>query len=246
MLQINKKNYPLLAYQVNDFRFKFYRESDNIDAFLPFENIIKSINKANYLFDRKFTKKDIPELVEYLNTDTLYFQDDVFTTKGMSRKKYEPYKTIFETSGKIIVENDLREFFVENDFNVNSTQGIIDTIDDYAKQGMLHGFVGNSCPSLYLSKKHGEILIGVDYDEDTDDDILPDDSYKDLANICTDLWWYSIVDLEEFKKNNPEVDTSQFNVVDIPAGKWQLIHKYGISESGYHENLPYATLNKIK
>jgi hypothetical protein len=102
--------------------------------------------------------------------------------------------------------------------------------------------------SLFLpsvSEEREEIHIGCDYDSENDEEILPDDTFKSVASVCTDLWWYSIVDLAEFKKNNPDVDTSDFTIVKIPAGKWELSHKYGISEVGYHENLPYATLKKI-
>lgn len=181
---------------------------------------------------------------ETLNKDSLYFSDFKFYDDTFKRIEYEPFTTTFETSGKVIIENDLRSFFKEKeeDFNVNATSGIVKTMDFYAQQGMLHGFVGNSCPGIFLSEKHGQINIGADYNYDTDEELLPDESYKRITSVCTDLWWYSIVDLEHFKKLNPEVDTSNFDIVEIPAGTWELSHKYGVSENGYHENLPYATL----
>ena len=180
-----------------------------------------------------------------LNNDTLYFADYQFYEDTFKRIEYEPFTTIFETSGKIIVENDLRSFFQEGeDFDINATKGIVQTMEFYAKQGMLHGFVGNSCPGIFLSEKHGQIDIGANHDEDYET-VLPDDSYEQITSVCTDLWWYSIVDLEHFKKLHPDVDTSNFDIVDIPAGTWELSHKYGISSKGYHEDLPYATLKLV-
>jgi hypothetical protein len=173
--------------------------------------------------------------------DIAYFDNDI-----LKKIKFEPFTTIFETSGKIIVENDLRNYFNECDFDINKTKGIIKTMKHYANQKMLHGFVGNSCPSLFLSLKHNDLYIGAEYDNNKDKYILPDDTYKEIANVCTDLWWYSIVDLEYFRKKNPNVDVNNFQIVEIPAGKWELTHKYGISEKGYHENLPYAIMKLAK
>jgi len=216
------------------------------------DRIIEKYNDDSFVSLMK-AKIDLEELTdEYRKKLEVIILND-YTLKGdfefvegsLKRIEFPPFTTIFETSGEIIIENDLREYFKRNDFDVNRTVGIIETMDDYAKQGMLHGFVGNSCPGVYLSEKRGEIYIGCDYDEENDVDVLPDDTFENVANVCTDLWWYSIVDLETFKENNPYVDTSDFTIVKIPAGKWELSHKYGISENGYHENLPYATLKKI-
>jgi hypothetical protein len=54
------------------------------------------------------------------------------------------------------------------------------------------------------------------------------------------------MDLELFKKLNPDVSIDDFEIVDIPAGTWELTHRYGISTHGDHSDLPYATIKKIK
>lgn len=150
-------------------------------------------------------------------------------------KEYKPFTTTFTTSGKILIENDLRRYFKGGgSFDINYTKGIIECSEFYAKQGLLHGFVGNSCPRLYYSKEEETILIGVDYDED-DEPILPNESYKRLASVVTDLWWYSICDAERINAKNCKVH-------EITAGTWELTHYYGISSSKY----PYAKLKLIK
>lgn len=118
-------------------------------------------------------------------------------------------------------------------------------MEGYANQGMLHGYVGNSCPSVVLSEKEGVIYI-CSYDEESDDnDFELNDTYKVISWVCTDLWWYSIVDLEVLKKlsNNSKEIEKQYedSIVEIPAGTWGLEHYYGIVT---HEQ-PYAKLTLI-
>ena len=50
-------------------------------------------------------------------------------------------------SGKLVCANDLREEFPlerDDDFDINETVGIKQTIEAYGKSKMFHGFVGNS------------------------------------------------------------------------------------------------------
>lgn len=233
---------------------KMLRISDNdfITIEETFDNIQKSSDRILFGELDKNNPKHIKLAKNAFLNRTYALNDYELDGNTIKPIKYEPLELIFETNGKIVVENDLREFMPDNteDFDINATKGIIQTMKHYHKQGMLHGFVGNSCPGLYFSEKHGEILIGVDciYDENgnwTDEDDLPDDSYKRITSVCTDLWWYSIIDLDKFKEINPNMKEKDFEIVEIPAGTWKLTHKYGISEKGYHENLPYATLTLI-
>jgi len=245
---IIKDDKEFLVYSIEQKYFAVCRNRE--DKVLPMTEILAHLNRNDYEYSRKFTEKDIPAITKEIENHPWSLKDYEVVDGNIQPIKYEPYKTIFETSGKIIMANDLRDYFNgddADDFDVNQTRGIIDCTDFYAKQGMLHGFVGNSCPTVYLSEKHGEILIGVEcvYDENgewTDEADLPDDTYKEIGYICTDLWWYSIVDLENFKNKNPDIDTNDFEIAEIPKGKWELTHKYGISSRGYHEDLPYATL----
>lgn len=204
--------------------------------------VLKKI-KAEYE-SNKLTLEDKDDIIKILNEESLHYSDYKFENDIFKVIDYEPFITSFECSGKIIVENDLRQFFNDEDFDVNSKKGIIQTMEHYAKQGMLHGFVGNSSPTLLFSKKDKKIIIGADYDEyeSRETDGLPNDSYKELAYVCTDLWWYSIVDVEHFKKLHPETDMSSFTIVDVPKGTWELRHNYGISSHSY----PYATIEMQK
>jgi len=70
------------------------------------------------------------------------------------------------------------------------------------------------------------------------------DEFEELTSVCTDLWWYSIVDLEVLKNLVPDLDESAFEIVEIPSGTWELKHEYRISE--FNDNTPYATLTLLK
>ena len=158
-------------------------------------------------------------------------------------RKFEPFTCEFKCSGKVFIQNDLRDLFEEKHFGVNASSGIIKTMEHYAKQGMLHGFVGNSCPTLYINES-SKIVIGKPDTWERGDEIP--EGWKKLSWVCTDLWWYSIVDRETIIERDPNFKEENYDFVDIPAGTYRLTHKYGISERGYHENLPYATLELLK
>lgn len=201
------------------------------------------IKKHNKKWEVNVGEEDMAEVISNIQKSTQLTDYEV-VDGFIQPKVYEPFTCFFETTGRVVIENDLRDFFDDADFDVNGTAGIIETIDFYAKQKMLHGYVGNSCPRIFLNKDLGVIHIGCDYDEE-DEPNLPS-GFEHITSVCTDLWWYSIIDLEELKKLDKDFDENNYTIVDIPAGTWKLSHKYGISEKGYHENLPYATLELMK
>lgn len=194
----------------------------------------------------EWTDDKLKELGEYLKSDSNFnladFHLDGFIVKPI---EYEPFVAEFESSGRVILENDLRDFFKEEDYNINSAKGIIQTMKHYADQGMLHGFVGNSCPTFILNKNKGEIIVGMKWNEKTGKKIMPK-GFKEWGWVCTDLWWYSVVDYEKFKKisglSDDEIN-NEYNVLELERGTWRLEHYYGISSNGYHE-IPYARLTK--
>lgn len=230
----------------------------------------KDVFYENYDF---LDKENISELKKIM----LYhfrFGDYIIENGFFQKKNYKPFTCIFETSGKIVVENDLRHFF---EMNAEQTLGSIAqeilVMDNYSKQGMLHGYVGNSCPSLYYSEKLGQINIGYGYKKDAEGNYLeesvdgeimyiedlPEDS-KEIASICTDLWYYSIVDVKVLEKilnnlsekvkndsklNKLDLDINSYNIIEIPAGKWELTHYYGITSNEHNES-SYAILKLIK
>ena len=99
-------------------------------------------------------------------------------------------------SGRIVVANDLRDLFdVPGDFDINHRLGTIKQTLAMARIGCAHGFVGNSCPGVYRVDENTLAIASVPVDDDTDEPINPPG--ERVGGICTDLWWYSIVDADE-------------------------------------------------
>ena len=190
---------------------------------------------------------------KYLKSDKNYHLAD-YELDGVIVKeiKYKPYTCKFISSGKIVLENDLREYFDEEISMMRGRKGTIKTIDYYQKQGMIHPFVGNSCPTFWMSDNKEEIVVGTKYTEpeaDEDYSDIPDmDGYTEWGYVCTDLWWYSLVDYEVFKLRSKlteaEID-SNYTVLDLPAGEWKLEHYYGILDMEHGDDF-YGRLTKIK
>src|SRR6185436_16510539 len=159
-------------------------------------------------------------------------------------------------SGVMVFANDLRKWFpVQFDYNVNRDAGILKTILAYEKVGMAHGFVGNTCPGVYqinnqrLSISAGCCDIGEETWDDEQQDYVPMTENKAVeitpagnrvGSICTDLWWYSVVDYEDFKrrfldmggslKNFKRYIKNKCDVVGVQPGLYHFLHFFNVDD----------------
>ncbi len=110
-------------------------------------------------------------------------------------------------SGVLVVANDLRHWYpIPCDRDINDLQGKIQMTEDYAKAGLAMGFVGSSSPDLMRVKKAKDKFVIASYlskiwDEEGGKEVknpVPNPWGKTLAHICTDLWWYSVADGDDF------------------------------------------------
>lgn len=86
-------------------------------------------------------------------------------------------------SGEMVFADDYPDCFDPGKFNLDTVMGIQLRSERMAEQGMMHFFVGNSCPDVW---KDGDTIYVGD---------LPEDEWdKADGSICTDLWWASFVD----------------------------------------------------
>jgi hypothetical protein len=96
-------------------------------------------------------------------------------------------------SGEIIFANDLRSLTqTEDTFYTESTIGLVKETQAYAKEGMIHIYVGNTCPKV--CKTLEEIQI-INLNEDTDPTRI---LYDIQGFICTDIGWYCAMDKNLF------------------------------------------------
>lgn len=116
-----------------------------------------------------------------VHEDRIEFEDNHIEPKAFSVDIDFP-------SGEILFDDVYPDCFDVGDFDVNVTLGIQECSEYVAKQGMMHFFVGNSCPALW--KEGDTIYVGR----------LPEDQWDDAdGSICTDLWWASLVDPQTIK-----------------------------------------------
>lgn len=169
-------------------------------------------------------------------------------------------------SGKLVVANDLRSLFPlpegDDDIeSINTTLGCHQTTLAYAAVGMAHASVGNSCPSVYRipQKAGGGYAVatgGVGR------------GAKRLAGICTDLWWYSMCDYDEFVRRcekfsnlivkkkrkgskTPAEDPVKValehwscEVVTMKPGVYRFYHDYNVDRNDYR--VVYARFERVR
>jgi hypothetical protein len=136
-------------------------------------------------------------------------------------------------SGKMVFANDLREFYPKVTYSsVNASTGQRECSLAYAAVNMGHGMVGNSCPSIYRLAA-GRFAIGTEgseelpegADEDAEPPGIPHEG-EEVGSICTDLWWYSIGDLEEIKAKGYVPDNNFDKTFEVPPGRYKITHRW--------------------
>jgi len=109
-------------------------------------------------------------------------------------------------SGKLIFGNDFRDLIdVAASYDINRTLGCEQTTRAYADAGMIHVFVGNTCPGVFQVSDTRINIVSPERrsaGEEQDYIDLPTKEPKGklCGSICTDLWWYSAMDYDLFKK----------------------------------------------
>lgn len=94
---------------------------------------------------------------------------------------------------------------------LNSNLGLKERTLSYATENIFHVFVGNSCPDVF--KKDDALYIGHSSNNEDDEcscgkedcdcdyeEYPPVEGAIAIADICTDLWWASIVDVSIYEK----------------------------------------------
>lgn len=164
--------------------------------------------------------------------ERVYFETNGKDVRATSRCKFynghPPYEFELEIpSGKMVVANDLRRLFdedetIRNSVDWNSEVGMNEYVKLWAKNKLAHAFVGNTCPRLIKLNDDAYTIGNVPIDF-TEDEVIGDT----VANITTDLWWYSICDYDEFTKRSAGKSRKYYeSVVDVKPGTYKFYHQY--------------------
>jgi len=139
-------------------------------------------------------------------------------------------------SGVMIVANDLRRHFdFQGYYSVNTVIGCVKTTKAMEAVGCAYAFVGNSCPGVYKTKEDTFVIASMGYDRETDKEIQPEGVH--VAGIVTDLWWYSIVDGDEFARRGCE---GEYDVdrVQVRPGVYRFTH-HSLDHEDNFETQPF-------
>jgi hypothetical protein len=121
-------------------------------------------------------------------------------------------------SGMLVVANDLRGLapVATDTFNVNTIYGCHQTTHAYVIAGMAHAFVGNTCPGVFKSRGHS-YRIGYERRRG-----------NRVAGICTDLWWYSIIDADLYASRVAYFGDpcASVQTVKVKPGVYKFTHGY--------------------
>ncbi len=135
-------------------------------------------------------------------------------------------------SGVMVVANDLRpQFDFFGDFDIGTQKGLAQTTLAMAEIGCSYAFVGNTCPGVYKIGYHAYTIASSHWCEDTEKETLPDG--EQVASITTDLWWYSIVDKDEFLRRFPESKLKGVDLVSVKPGVYRFEH-YMLLRRDFH------------
>lgn len=131
-------------------------------------------------------------------------------------------------SKKLVFLNDIRKVFnVEPDsaISINSTLGKMQQTDIYAEHNIGYFFVSNTSPTIL--QKEGSILLDTNYCEDDEEQKAYKD-YVDKGYVCTDLWWYFVLDFDLYNQlcanANLTPDYFSHTVVDITSKNVRISH----------------------
>ncbi|MBI4142466.1 hypothetical protein HY480_01165 [Candidatus Uhrbacteria bacterium] len=102
-------------------------------------------------------------------------------------------------SGVFIVGNDFRpEFDLFGSYDINTEIGCARTTEAMARVGCAHAYVGNTSPYVYRTGPTTFIIARPGEHPETGREVHP--KGRRVAQIATQLWWYSIVDGDEFTR----------------------------------------------
>ena len=222
------------------------------------DHVVNSILKA---YETGIPSKHIISSDKYIDTCFVCGEDMCFSFNGVNltvnsdcpfpngMPEYSIEMSI--PSGKLVIANDLRYLFKHGEYNgrsfdLNTYMGCRETFEVYGKLGMAHGFIGNTCPGVYRVDENTLTISKIRCDDELDacEDEFPGEP---VAGICTDLWWYSIVDYDNFVKRAGKIpDNKRCDVISVKPGVYKITHRFHLIPEYSNITDHYAIIKWIK
>lgn len=183
-------------------------------------------------------------LYDSIKDDIQYIMTSIIKLLTKNNVPLVEFEVEFPTGELIItdwvrdVDNVLDQF--ESNADINQDSGIIQQILSFAKGNICHTFVGNTCPSVYLSSDTLTVETA-DYNEELDDYTPSIEGAKEIDSICTDLWWATIIDkqtlLDLYNKKTVNTGNKSFDDTcdtKIKPGVYKCTY-YGRSHAAHEQ-----------
>lgn len=126
-------------------------------------------------------------------------------------------------------------------YDVNTHIGKRQVFMFYAKRGMAHGYVGNTCPGIYRLKDGSLTVASCRYDERSGKE--RDVPGERVGGICTDLWWYSIADHDDFLAHGGKISNFT-SIIDVEPGVYTVTHRTHTFDMWENATHHYATIKR--
>lgn len=240
------------------------------------ENLREAANEYHSFF--AWANTDFAGMISELQKDLDRVTGDTYKIveeKGKFYIRYQvhpPATNIVEfKTGRFIFADSLHDIAkVQNSNFGEGPKWTINNIKLGLENGMIQGYVGNTCPTIGYSEEDQTMQIGFskyEYENENGDYVRNMGTYKEIGHVVTDLWWYSIITEENLNKVGWEICDEDFviemnldprysyikkkgenaaismQVGQIPAGKYRWKHFSGVSSDT--DNRPFATFKKI-
>lgn len=141
-------------------------------------------------------------------------------------------------SGIMVFGNDFRKLYTpslpddwdEEKPSINGNWGCKHRFDLFAIVGMGHGFVSNTSPEVYQRSDEVLTISRWGYNRETDEEIDPEG--ERIGRIITDLWWYCVVDGDDYQSRGAELPKKQDDehMVKVKPGRYRLTHQFHLIE----------------
>lgn len=153
-----------------------------------------------------FNTDDCPQCGEEVTAERVGKHKLRITTPCKYPEGLPPYSVFVNIpSGKIIFDNSLHDLIsLNSSYNINLPIGCKITSEAYANAKMIHIYVGNTCPGIHQLNDKEIHIISEAYDEELDKSVPYSLPSTLKGRITTDLWWYSAMDYDLFKKISEE------------------------------------------
>lgn len=116
-----------------------------------------------------------------------------------------------------------------------------------AKIDFAHGYCGNTCPTVYRREDRKELLVAMSgWGEDGE--LLPFwDGYEDVGTICTDLWWWTVVDESIVRAKAAELGCGVYEdgQTTVEPGLWRAVQRSHLEDRDDHTPTVHARLEWI-